>query len=368
MGFKEDIQKLSIQISERKNHVTNEEMAKQTLIIPFLQVLGFDVFNPLEVRPEYTADFGKAKKAKVDYAICKDNNPIIFIEAKALNERIENHDSQLAMYFNSTPSVKLAIITNGVEYRFFTDLKNTNVMDNLPFFIVDNISCLSDSDIDLISIFRKNEYKKDSMLAIAEELNYAARLNKAVEDLFKNPTDDFIRFLIKPIKGGAITGTVIEKFRPMVKKSISSVFLKMVSEGLYPKEGELDKPIVEDNYQSTVVKQNVCPTEDDVSGFNIICDILNSVARNISELNLTKTNNHLSIHNRNKLKWIFRLSLDGSKKSLICKLPVDKAVKLAPDFIVEDSPKGGSRILINSPDDLYRLNRLIVKCYDEGAN
>ena len=117
MAFKDDIQKLSVQVKERKEYITNEEMTKQALIIPFIQILGFDVFNPIEIRPEYSADFGIKKGEKVDYALFKENEPIIFIEAKSVNENLNNHDAQLARYFNSTKEVKLAILTNGVEYK-----------------------------------------------------------------------------------------------------------------------------------------------------------------------------------------------------------------------------------------------------------
>jgi len=137
MSFREELQKLSVQIVERKKHITNEEMTKQSLIIPFLQVLGYDVFNPLEVKSEYISDFGKKKGEKVDYAVFKDNKPIIFIEAKAVTENIDTHSSQLARYFNATPEVKLAIITNGVEYRFYTDVDANNIMDENPFAVID---------------------------------------------------------------------------------------------------------------------------------------------------------------------------------------------------------------------------------------
>ncbi|MDP3562991.1 MAG: hypothetical protein Q8R70_00725, partial [Methanoregula sp.] len=82
MGFKEDIQKLAIQVNENKQYITNEETTKHSLIIPFIQVLGYDVFNPREVKPEFDSDFGKKKGTKVDYAIFKDEKPIIFVEAK----------------------------------------------------------------------------------------------------------------------------------------------------------------------------------------------------------------------------------------------------------------------------------------------
>ena len=136
MAFKDELQRLTVQVKERMVHITNEEMTKQALIIPFVQMLGFDVFNPIEVRAEYSADFGNKKGEKVDYALFKDNEPIIFIEAKSVNENLNNHDAQLSRYFNSTTDVKLAVLTNGIEYRFFTDLNANNVMDDAPFLIL----------------------------------------------------------------------------------------------------------------------------------------------------------------------------------------------------------------------------------------
>lgn len=158
MSFREELQKLSVQVIERKKHITNEEMTKQAMIIPFLQVLGYDVFNPLEIKPEFTSDFGKKKGEKVDYAIFKDDKPIIFIEAKAVTDNLDTHDSQLSRYFNATPEVKLAIITNGVLYKFFTDIDSNNVMDENPFATV-NITDLSANDIEVLSKFRKDAFE-----------------------------------------------------------------------------------------------------------------------------------------------------------------------------------------------------------------
>jgi len=119
MEFKEKLEKLSIQVTERRIHVTNEEMTKQSLILPFIQVLGFDIYDPLETRPEYTADFGKKKGERVDYAIFKNSTPVIFFEAKSVNEKLLNHDAQLCRYFNSTKDVGLGVITNGVVQIFY---------------------------------------------------------------------------------------------------------------------------------------------------------------------------------------------------------------------------------------------------------
>ncbi|MDS1004990.1 type I restriction endonuclease [Clostridium sporogenes] len=216
MSFKEDLQKLSIQINERKVHITNEEMTKQALIIPFLQSLGFDVFNPLEVRPEYTADFGKKKGEKVDYAIFKDESPIAFLEAKSVNEDLSNHDAQLSRYFNAVPDVKLGILTNGIEYRFFTDLNANNIMDESPFLKFD-ITSLTDSDAENLTNFKKELFDTEFLIKYAEELVYTSVLDNSLKELFKNPSDEFVRFLIKDFSDSRITNNVIERFRPIVK-------------------------------------------------------------------------------------------------------------------------------------------------------
>lgn len=235
MTFKDDIQKLSVQVKERKEYITNEEMTKQALIIPFIQILGFDVFNPIEIRPEYSADFGIKKGEKVDYALFKENEPIIFIEAKSVNENLNNHDAQLARYFNSTKEVKLAILTNGIEYKFFTDLNANNVMDDTPFLNI-NLLEIKESDIESLNKLRKENFDKDSLITYAEELVYTSTLNESLRRLFSNPSDDFVRFIVKDFSEMRITSNVIERFRPLVKKAISNAVLDIVSKGLYQQE------------------------------------------------------------------------------------------------------------------------------------
>ena len=252
MAFKDDLQKLSVQIKERIIHISNEEMTKQALIIPFIQILGFDVFNPLEVRPEYSADFGIKKGEKVDYALFKDNEPIIFIEAKSVNENLNNHDAQLSRYFNSTTNVKLAILTNGAEYRFFTDLNVNNVMDDAPFLTV-NLLNIKDSDIENLNKLRIENFDKESLITYAEELVYTSALNTSLKTLFSNPNDEFIRFVIKEFSDIRITANVIERFRPLVKKSISNAVLDIVSKGLYQEEASATK---EDIQNEEVVSVN----------------------------------------------------------------------------------------------------------------
>ncbi|MGM9571315.1 MAG: type I restriction endonuclease [bacterium] len=373
MNFKEELQKLSIQVSERKNHITNEEMTKQALIVPFLQVLGFDVFNPLEVRPEYDADFGKKKGEKVDYAIFKDNIPIIFLEAKSVGEELSNHDAQLGRYFNAVPNVKFGIISNGLEYRFFTDLNENNHMDETPFLII-NIENLSSFDIENLSKFRKETFNSESLITFAEDLIYTSNVDEMLAKIFKNPSDDFIRFLIKGFTDSRITQNVIDRFRPIVKKSISHTVLDIVSQGLFPKEDlctteeNKDEEISECKKEEYSHVRKIETTKEELEAFEIIKNILIANNRDITELKYKDTTAYFGIQTKNSAYWFIRLCLAEQRKIIITKIDVTEIADKVGDFHFEEAPAGlgTSRIYINSIEDLSQLQDLILYCFDNN--
>lgn len=377
MGFKEDMQRLSTQVAERKSHVVNEEMTKQVLIMPFIQALGFDIFNPLEVRPEYIADFGKKKGEKVDYAIFKDEAPAMFIEAKSVNEDLENHDAQLARYFNATPGVRIAILTNGIIYKFFTDLNSNNMMDQSPFLTLD-ITNLSASDIEVLANFSKDRFETETLVRYAEELIYTSNLNAKLKDLFKNPPDDFIRYLIKDFSDTRITSNVLERFRPIVKKSISHAILEIVSQGLFQQEAAPSEEVVQTS-QPIVVEEKqieteevpdsgrkIITTEEEKASFELIKGILERHGKDASSLNSKDTTNYYAIFVKNIHEWFLRLNLDSTNKQLITRLPVETAQSFAQDFKVEPAPKGigESRVYITSYKDLVKLENLVVASFE----
>jgi hypothetical protein len=348
-------------------------MTKQALIIPFLQVIGYDVFNPLEVKPEFISDFGKKKGEKVDYAIFKDGKPIIFIEAKAVTENMNNHDSQLARYFNATTEVKLAIITNGVIYKFFTDVDSNNIMDDNPFAII-NITDLSINDIEVLSKFKKEAFETESLVKYAEDLIYTSNLNIKLKDLLKNPSDDFIRLLIKNLSDTKITTNVIERFKPIVKKSISNAILDIVSQGIFQQEAaptaEEEKLIQTEEAlkDEQITKKQIATTEEEINGFEIIKEILVSNGRNISNLQYKDTVNYFGIFIKSIFNWFIRLNLESTSKYLIVRLPVKIVSQTVSNYKIEPAPKGhgedSSRIFIESLNDLHNLENLILECYD----
>lgn len=379
MGFKEDIQKLVIDINERMPHISNEEQTKQSLIIPFINTLGYNASNPLEVKAEFTSDYGKKAGTRVDYAILKEGKAIIFIEAKPVNTILTNFDSQLEYYFNnSTNDVKLGIITNGCEYRFFTDLKKPNKMDEKPFLILSFLT-FKDSDIDFLSCLKKDFYDNEKLSEFAETLAYTTVFNEFLKNLFNSPTDDFIRFLIKNTTPDVIvTAKIIERYRSIVKKSINTTILDMVSTGLLRTGAEIaeiqskatqspeeeTKPRMENNSE----KSQVETTDEELTALNLVKTILEKKGKDIKEIKGIDTVNYYSINNRMTTKWFIRFVLQSAKKSLSVRITPEKATTLLKGFAVEEAPAhlgGGSRIYFDSIKDLLKMQELIVYCFDE---
>ena len=163
MEFNEQIKQFSERVVSMKSTITTEEATKMSLIVPLFQIMGYDVFNPLEFCPEYTADVGIKKGEKVDYAILENGEPNILIECKSCTEQLDKHSSQLFRYFGTTPA-KFGILTNGIIYRFYTDLEESNKMDLVPFLELD-ITNIKDSSIIQLKKFCKENFDKDSIFS-----------------------------------------------------------------------------------------------------------------------------------------------------------------------------------------------------------
>lgn len=153
--MKEKLLLLIEQIKTRTNLLKSEEATKTSLVLPLLQILGYDIFNPSEVIPEYTCDIGIKKGEKIDYAICQNNEPVLLIECKSCDTAtLNSHINQLYRYYTTTKA-RIAILTNGVEYLFFADTERSNIMDTIPFLSI-NLSLISDFEIGQLLKFHKN--------------------------------------------------------------------------------------------------------------------------------------------------------------------------------------------------------------------
>lgn len=231
MEFEEKLKEFIERVRKLKKLITTEEATKTSLVMPFFSLLGYDVFNPNEFTPEYVADVGIKKGEKVDYAITINNQVSILIEAKPVNENLTKHASQLFRYFGTTDA-KIAILTNGIDYEFYTDLDETNKMDTTPFLEI-NLLDLKETDITELKKFCKDNFDINVIINTASNLKYASSIEKILSEEFSNPSDDFIKLILnKGVYDKVKTQNVIDRYRPILKKSISHYINNLINQRL----------------------------------------------------------------------------------------------------------------------------------------
>ena len=208
MEIGERLTSLATKVQQQKATIGTEEATKNAFVMPFISlVLGYDVFNPNEVIPEFTADVGTKKGEKIDYAIVKDGELQMLIEAKTVGSPLSlNHASQLFRYF-ATTNARIAILTNGQHFHFFTDLDKPNRMDEKPFLQLDLLD-LDETLIPEVQKLTKDAFDLDSVVSAAEELKYIGALKRALAAQFREPDDEWIKALTNrecPMNGGRAT-------------------------------------------------------------------------------------------------------------------------------------------------------------------
>lgn len=393
MGMLEDLRQLSDQVKRRLAHIKGEEATKQALVMPFLQVLGYDVYDPTEVQPEYIADFAKKRSngqmEKVDIAVRLGGAPALFIECKPVGAVPEDHDGQLSRYFNATPSVKVAVVTNGTRFRFFTDLSAPNVMDATPFFEFD-LTNFSERDAENVRTFSKDGFNPTAVQTCAEEIIYTDRLTRLVNDLLRNPSENFTRFLLGELDlvSGRVTARVVERFQPIVKKAVQTTLVEMmtrsiaqeISEGIAPAP-----PVTTPTSTSTSaslpsappgartsapsmegLERQIVTTEEELELFEIVKRICAS-APDGGSIAYKDTTAYFGINLGRSSQWFIRAFTAG-KKSLVLRLPLEQVRPLAVGFEVEAAPEGigKSRVFLTSVRDVERLSSLVLAAYDDA--
>ncbi|MEP7219297.1 MAG: type I restriction endonuclease, partial [Bacteroidota bacterium] len=211
MDFIDQLQALASKVAKAKDIVQTEEATKNAFVLPFIHALGYDVFNPLEVVPEFTADVGIKKGEKVDYAIFHDSKPIILFECKKCGGKLDHScASQLYRYFSVTEA-RIGILTDGVIYQFFTDLEQLNKMDEKPFMEF-NILDIQESLVPEIKKLTKGSFDLEATLNAASELKYTKEIRKALSEEFNSPSEDFVRHFTAKVYSGRLTQAVREQF------------------------------------------------------------------------------------------------------------------------------------------------------------
>lgn len=310
--------------------------------MPMIAALGYDVFNPFEVVPEMDCDLIKKKGEKIDYAIMKDENPILLIECKHCKQDLNLHDTQLQKYFVASKA-RFGVLTNGIEYRFYTDLEKINIMDEKPFLIV-NMLDLSDADIEQLKKFHKSYYNEEDVLSTANELKYTTEIKSILNNEFASPTAEFVRFFARQAyTSGQITSKVIDMFTPLVKKSITSVINDIISDRLNTaiKNSEqtsdslqtIDNTSINTSTEDTEKKlpdgvvymdkeSGVVTTQEELDAYNIVRSILRKSV-DVSRITYKDYKSYFVVNiDNSQWFWICRVSIGARKKQI--GIPVDQ--------------------------------------------
>lgn len=333
MEFKDQVKLLSDRVSKLKDQIQTEEATKNAFIMPFIQTMGYDVFNPLEVVPEFVADIGIKKGEKVDYAIIKDGNPIILIECKHWSADLNPHNSQLFRYFHTTKA-KFGILTNGINYRFYTDLVEANKMDEKPFFEF-KIDDMKDAQLEKLKEFSKQHFNLDAITNTASELKYIGELRQMFLKELSEPSDEFTKHFAKPIYNGLVTQKVLDQFKGLVKRTFNNYISDTINERLktaLATEQLKAAESVKEELQSSTEDVKVFTTPEELEGFYVVRAIVcQKVAASRVAIRDNQTYCGVLLDDNNR-KPICRLHFTGKKK-FITLFDNDKEEKIAIEEI-----------------------------------
>lgn len=343
MEFNESIKQFATRVVTMQNNISTEEATKMSLVVPMFQLLGYDVFNPTEFCPEYTADVGIKKGEKVDYAILENGEPTILVECKSCSEQLDKHSSQLFRYFGTTPA-KFGILTNGIVYRFYTDLEESNKMDLVPFLEIDLLN-LKESALNELKKFCKDAFDKEKIFSTAEELKYSSLIKGVLAKEFDSPSEDFVRFILATVYDGQKNQRVIEKFTPLIKKAFSSFINEIVNNKIssaLTKDTEDTEEIAE---PIESVTSKIITTEEEIEAFYIIRALLAGTIP-VEDVVHRDTESYFGIlYKDNNRKPICRINLDTKNKQIL----------------IPDENKKFERMYIESLNDLYKYKNQLIE-------
>lgn len=308
MDFIEELNQFSDRIIKLKDNLKTEEATKTSLVLPFFKILGYDIFNPFEFVPEFTADTGTKKGEKVDYAIMKNGEPVMIIEVKPCDIDLNTkHINQLFRYFTVTKA-KFGILTNGIIYRFFSDLEETNKMDLAPFLEV-NLLDIREDIINELKRFRKEMFDMKGILDSASELKYTAMIKKVLADQFQEPSDQFVKAIIsKGVYSGIKTQAVLDKFRDMVKIAFNEYVNDIISDKI---KTAISNPTQQVQEKSQKVVEF---TSEEID----ILDYVKGIVGDPDDIIYKKTSSYISLQlGDNIRRWICRIYIKQKDKTFI---------------------------------------------------
>ena len=330
MDFKDSVKQLAERVVKLKDSIQTEEATKNAFIMPFINALGYDVFNPLEVVPEMTCDIAMKKGEKIDYAIMKDGEPILLIECKHWEQNLNLHDNQLMRYFNVSKA-KFGLLTNGIIYRFYTDLLEPNKMDDKPFLEVD-ITDIKDAQIEELKKFHKSYFDIENILSSASELKYMGEMKTVLAKEFADPSPEFVKFIAKQTYEGVITAKLLEQFTALTKRAVNSYINDIISDrfkSAFKTENEavesankIQEPKTKESEE--VEESKIVTTEEEIESYLIVKSILRPVV-DIERVVYRDAQSYFAILlDDNNRKPICRMYFNAISKKYIATFGADK--------------------------------------------
>lgn len=357
MQFENAVNQLVSKVASQRGNIQTEEATKNAFVMPFIaQVLGYDVFNPLEVVPEFTADHGTKKGEKVDYAIMRDGEVQILIECKQANDALNiKHASQLFRYFSVT-NARIGVLTNGHVYHFFTDLDAPNIMDEKPFLVLDLLD-LDESILPELEKLCKESFNLDSIVSSAEELKYVGALKRQISTFFKNPDEEIVKLLMSRVSERRRTSDAVNQFAPLVEKALKQFLKEQINDRLKSALGEdeltfaTERPRPSESAEGTpdsppadTDRGDVLTTEEELAGYQIVKAIA------CSEVKPQRVTHRDS-------KSYFAVLLDDNNRKPIARLHFNGLAKKYLGIL--DADKVETRYEITDLDDIYTYAGLI---------
>lgn len=353
MDFKDSIKQLADKVVQLKEGIQTEEATKNAFIMPFINVLGYDVFNPLEVVPELDCDISKKKGEKIDYSIMKDGQPIMLIECKHWKQDLSLHNTQLKRYFVASKA-KFGLLTNGIRYLFYTDLDNQNIMDEKPFLDID-ITDIKDYQVEELKKFHKSYFDIENILNSASELKYAQQLKNIFATEIVNPTPEIVKYFAKKVYDGILTAKVQEQFAELVKRAVGSYISEQISKRLKTalhSEEEIEAAQAQLTTPQDEEDGKIITTQEELDGFMIV----KAIVRKVVDINRV-------IHR--DAQSYFAILLDDNNRKPICRLYFNsKSKKYIATF---DAERKEVKHEISDLNDIFNYEKdlcSIIKLYD----
>jgi hypothetical protein len=344
MELEAKIAELTKTIRDHREVLITEEAAKNALVMPFIQALGYNVFNPSEVVPEFTADVGTKKGEKVDYAVCTDGKVSFLIECKSATSELSlNHASQLFRYFSVTDA-RIAILTNGVIFKFFSDLDTPNKMDERPFFTLD-LESVKKTDVRTLSNFVKGSFDIERVVAEAGNLKMQSLVAKELDQEFSQPSEEFVRLIAGRIHEGRVTAAIRETFESLIVASINALIREKVNERLNSALQASNPPDNEkEGVEAKPADDGVETTQAEIDGFNIIRAIGSR----------TVDPNRIAIRDA---KSYCAVLLDNNNRKTIARMHFNSdTARYLGTFVGKEE----TRHPVDAPVDLYKFEKEII--------